>query len=170
MSIVEKVKHEIVSVVILTLYFMTWLGFLMLLKYLLLADYEIRFSGISKAVVGSLVLAKVVLVLEYVPLGKWVRSQAAWVDVVLRTVMYSVGVFVVMVLEKVFEGRQEQGGFIEAINALFAQVDIYHLWLSLICVSAALLSYNIISVLHKNLGKGVLLRMLLSPTPSEPVK
>jgi hypothetical protein len=169
-STVEKVKHEIVSVAVLMLYFLTWLGFLMLLKYLLLADYEIQFSGISKAVVGALVLAKVVLVLEYVPLGKWVRSQAAWVDVILRTGMYTAGVFVVMVLEKAFEGRQEHGGFMEAMNALFTQVDIYHLWLNLICVSAALLSYNIISVLHKNLGKGVLLRMLLSPTPAEPVQ
>ena len=167
MHAVEKVKKELVSVVVLTLYFLTWLGFLMLLKYLLLANYRIEFSGISVAVVGALVLAKVVLVLEYVPLGTWVRSQAAWVDVLLRTLLYTWGVFIVLVAEKGLEERHQYGGFVKAVIALFEKVEIYHLWMSLICVSAALLSYNVLSVIHKNLGKGAILRMLLSPLPAQ---
>ncbi len=167
MTAVQKVRKEIEAVIVLTLYFLAWLGFLMLLKYLLLSDYEIEFSGVSKAVIGALVLAKVVLVLEYVPLGRWVRSRPAYVDVLLRTIMYTAGVFVVMVAEKAFEERHEHGGFVDTVFTLFDRVEIYHLWLSLICVSAALLSYNILSVIHRTLGKGALLRMLLSPLPAE---
>jgi hypothetical protein len=170
MSVGQKIQQEIKAVVVLTLYFLTWLGFLMLLKYLLLAEYRIEFSDMSKALIGALVLAKVVLVLEYVPLGKWVRARPAWVDVVLRTVMYTAGVFVVMVAEKGFEGRHEYSGFAGAVNALFVHVEIYHLWLSLLCVSAALLSYNILSVIHKNFGKGALLRMMMKPLPAEPIR
>ena len=170
MPTLERVRNEIVSVMTLTLYFLVWFGFLMLLKYLLLSNYEIEFSGMSKAVIGALVLAKVVLVLEYVPFGAWVRSRAAWVDVVLRTTMYTAGVFVVMVAEKAFESRSEYGGFVEAATALFARVEIYQLWLDLICVCAALLSYNILSVIHKNIGKGALMKMLLSPLPAQPVQ
>ena len=57
---------------------------IVLLKYLVLAEYQVAFHGLSVALVGALVLAKVVLVLEHVALGQWVRARPAWVDVVLR--------------------------------------------------------------------------------------
>ena len=170
MSRSQKIMKELVALVSLMLYFSVWLGFLELLKYLILADYQIAFIGISMALVGALVLAKVVLILEYVPFGAWVRSRAAWVDVALRTTLYAFGVFVVLLLEKAFEGRHEYGGFVASLNAVFQHADIYHVWLNFICLSGALLSYNILSVVRKNLGKGTLLRMLLSPLPEEPIE
>lgn len=170
MKIWQKVKEEILLVVSLTLYFLSWLGFLMLIKYLLLADYQIEAVGFSIAFVGALVLAKVVLILKGVPMGPWVRSKAAWVDVVLRTVLYSFGVFVVLVLEKGFEDRHKYDGFTASVVTLFEHTDIYHFWLNLICLSVALLSYNILTVVQKNLGNGALLRMFLQPLPDNPTK
>ena len=93
MSIAQKLKHEMVAVLWLTLYFGCWLGVLVLIKYLILAEYQVDYSGFSIALVGALVLAKVVLVLEYVPMGAWVEARAAWVDVLLRTILYIFGVF-----------------------------------------------------------------------------
>ncbi|MGD2160547.1 MAG: hypothetical protein PVG94_05160, partial [Gammaproteobacteria bacterium] len=98
MGVAQKMLHEVKAVIALTLYFGIWLGALVLLKYLILAEYHIPFNRFSVVLVGALVLAKVVLVLEYIPLGSWVRSQPAWVDVVLRTTMYAFGVFVVLLL------------------------------------------------------------------------
>lgn len=167
MGVAQKLKHEIVTIVSLTLYFLAWLSFLMLLKFLLLSDFQIEFTGFSIALVGALVLAKVVLILEYVPMGEWVRSKAAWVDVTLRTSLYIFGVFVVLLLEKGFEGRHEHGGFTAALTSMFESADIYHVWLNFICLSVALLSYNILSVVRKNLGKGALLSMFIRPLPDD---
>jgi len=74
-SLQQKLKDEIKAVAITTLYFATWLGLLVLLKKLILEEYQIEFHGLSVALVGALVLAKVVLVLEHVSLGTWVRSR-----------------------------------------------------------------------------------------------
>ena len=165
MSIAQKFRHEIAAVIALTLYFGCWLGVLVLLKYLLLAEYHIAFNHFSVALVGALVLAKVVLVLEHVSFGAWVRSRPAWVDVVLRTVLYAFGVFVVLLLEKAFEGRHEYDGFGASLVMQFQHADSIHVWLNTICLSAALLSYNMLSVMRKRLGKGALLRMFLTPLP-----
>jgi len=165
MSIALKLKHEIAAVAFLTFYFGCWLGALVLLKYLLLSEYQIAFSGMSVALVGALVLAKVVLILELVPLGVWVRAQPAWVDVVLRTALYSFGVFVLLLIEKAFEGRHEYGGFGASLTAVFQHADVYHVWVNTICLSGALLSYNLLSVVRKRLGKGALLRMFSTPLP-----
>jgi hypothetical protein len=139
----------------------------MSLKWLILADYRIEFHGFSLILVVVLVLAKVVLVLEHVPLGTWVRNRPALVDVIFRTVLYALGVIVVLLLEKAFDGRHEYGGFGPSLMAVFQHVDIYHVWANAICLSGALLGYNMLSVIRRNLGGGGLMRMFLSPLPEE---
>lgn len=165
MSMTQKLKHEIEAVITLTLYFGCWLGALVLLKYLILAEYQIAFHDLSVALIGALVLAKVVLVLEHVSLGAWVRAQPAWMDVLLRTALYAFGVFVLILLEKAFEGRHEYDSYGASLIAVFQHADVIHVWLNTLCLSVALLSYNMLSVVRKNLGKGALLRMFLMPLP-----
>jgi len=167
MSFQQKVKKETKAMALAGFYFATWLGVLMSLKWLILADYRIEFHGFSLILVGVLVLAKVVLVLEHVPLGTWVRNRPALVDVIFRTVLYALGVIVVLLLEKAFDGRHEYGGFGPSLMAVFQHVDIYHVWANAICLSGALLGYNMLSVIRRNLGGGGLMRMFLSPLPEE---
>lgn len=163
MSLQQKLIHEIRSVGLATLYFGCWLAVLLLIKQLVLAEYRIQFHGISKALIGALILAKVVLVLEHVPLGAWVKQRPAWVDVLLRTVLYASGVVVVLVLEKGFEGRLEYGGFLQALSAMWKHEDVYHLWVNVIVIAGALLVYNALSVVRDHLGEGGLLRLFLIP-------
>jgi hypothetical protein len=166
-NVAYKLKREIEAVLLLTLYFGSWIGSLVLLKYLILAQYEIAYDGLAVVLLGALVLAKVVLILEYVPLGAWTKTSPAWIDILLRTALYALGVLVVLIIEKAFEGRHDHGSFSASFMALFQHTDINHVWLNTLCVTAALLSYNILSVVRKNLDKGAMLRMFLSPLPEE---
>ena len=165
MSLVQKLKDEIRKVALTTLYFATWIGMLMVLKVLVLEEYRIEFGAWSIDLVGALVLAKVVLVLEHVPLGAWIRTRPAWVDVILRTALYAMGVFLVLLLEKAFEGRHEHGGFGPSLMSVFQHADMPHVWANTICLSGALLGYNLLSVVRRHLGDGGLTRLFLSPLP-----
>jgi hypothetical protein len=160
-------KDEFKAVGITALYFGCWIAGLLLIKSLVLAEYEIVFHRWSMVVVGALVLSKVVLVLEHVSLGAWVRARPAWVGVLLRTVMYSLGVAVVLAMEKGFEGRHEYGGFTHALRHLFQQADMYHVWANTIALSGALLGFNALTVVREHLGKGGLLGIFLSPHQEE---
>jgi hypothetical protein len=166
MSLQQKLKHELKAVGVAALYFGSWIAALVVLKQLVLAEYQIAFHGLSLALVGALVLSKVVLILEHVSLGAWIRTQPAWVDVVLRTALYSFGVAVVLVLEKGFEARHEHGGFGPAVAALLQKRDIHHVWVNTICLSGALFGYNLLSVVRRHLGEKGLRRMFLSPLPT----
>ena len=165
MSFKQKVKDETKAVGVAALYFGCWIGALVLLKSLILAEYQITFHGWSAVVVGALVLSKVVLVLEHVSLGAWVRARPAWVHIVLRTVLYTLGVAIVLVLEKGFEARHEYGGFVPALRQLAQQKDVYHVWANTLCLSGALLGYNAISVVRQHLGEKGLRRIFTSPLP-----
>jgi hypothetical protein len=168
MSLWQKLKKEIKVVALAAFYFATWIGVLIILKELVLAEYRIEFRGLSLAVVGALVLAKVVLVLEHVPFGAWIRTRPALLDVILRTVLYSLGMVVVLLLEKAFEGRHEHGGFVPSLVSVFRHAEIHHVWVNTICLSGALLGYNALSVVRRHLGEGGLLRLFLSPLQEEP--
>jgi hypothetical protein len=168
-NIKEKLKHELESLALAMLYFGIWIGLLMVIKKLVLAEYKIEFNGLSLALFGAFVLAKVVLVLEHVPLGTLVRGRPVWVSVLARTVLYAFGVFVVLLLEKAFEGRQEHSGFGPSLFSVFHHTDINRVWANTICLTGALLVYNMLSVVRRHLGKGGLLRLFLSPLPEEKI-
>jgi hypothetical protein len=72
-----------------------------------------------------------------------------------------------LLLEKGFEGRHEYGGFVPALLSLFQRADGYHVWANIICLSGALLMYNVITVLRKCIGEGPLIRVFLKPLPDE---
>jgi len=159
----DKIMAEIRALALAMAFFSVWLGAFILLKTLILAEHEIQFRGVSMMLVGALVLAKVVLILEHVPLGSWISRQPAWVDVVVRTALYALGALVVMALERAFESRHEHGGFGSALGAVTRGVNLHHLLASLLCVSGALLVYNISSVLRESFGPGVVLKKLMEP-------
>jgi hypothetical protein len=105
------------------------------------------------ALAGALVLAKVVLVLEHVPLGAWVRTRPALLDVILRTALYALGVLVVLLLEKAVEGRHEHSGFGPSLVAVFQHAEVHQVWVNTICLSGALLGYNVLSVVRGHLAE-----------------
>ena len=165
MSFKQKLIEELKEVAITTLYFAIWLGVLILVKKLILAEYHIQFGGLSLVLVGSLILAKVVLILEHVPLGEWISRRPAMYDVVVRTTFYAFGVLVVLLLEKAFEARHEYGGFLAALGRIFQHRDIPHVWANTLCIAGALFMFNVLTVVQEHLGERGLGRLFLSTPP-----
>ncbi|WP_373034146.1 hypothetical protein, partial [Sulfurovum sp.] len=60
-----KILNEVKVIIVLGVYFASWLASMMLIKYLVLAEYHIKINDISMVLMGALVLSKVVLILEH---------------------------------------------------------------------------------------------------------
>jgi hypothetical protein len=166
MSVKTKIVEEAKSIFWTSLYFLIWFGALMLIKQLLLKEFKIEFNGLALVIIGALVVAKSVLILENVPLSKS-ESRIAIVVILKRTLIYLAGVFIILVLEKSFEGYKEYGGFFNALKNLANDANMYHIWVNVICVFGALFFYNFGSFLLKYLGKGGMMELLFSPYPNE---
>jgi len=165
----RKILREIKSVGLITLYFALCFAVMMLLKHLVLAQHEIQFRGLSLAIVAALVVGKVVAVLEKVPLGPWVRRQPAALDVVVRTLIYTLGVFVVLLLERSFKLRHQAGGFGSALVSVVENRDSARVWATTISVGGTLLAFNLVSILRRHLGKRALIRLFFV-TPLQDVE
>ncbi|MGA6925146.1 MAG: hypothetical protein WBY88_05650 [Desulfosarcina sp.] len=167
MRIHQRLVNETKALVIAAIYFGCWIAGLLLVKYLVLAEYQIAFTGWTMVLVGALILSKVVLVLEHVSLGAWVHAQPAWVEVLLRTILYSLGVALVLIIEKGIENRHAYGGFVQALQQLVHHENAHHVWANTVCISGALLGYNMLSVIQRQLGKGTLKRIFFSSLAKE---
>lgn len=165
MSFSERFREEIASIGLTTLFFATWFAMLVLLKWLVLAEYSIEFTDVSIVLIGALIVAKVVVILDKVPIDLWTRDRPAFVHVLVRTALYGVGILVVLLLEKAFESRHEYGGFVSALTQVFRHQDIPHVLAATIGVTGALLMFNALLVIQRHLGEGGILRMFLSPLP-----
>lgn len=162
MSFGAKLIKELKLLFWTSLYFFIWFGALMLLKVLMLQEYEFEFYGASMVIVGALVAAKSVMLLENVPLMRS-KSPPAIVEILLRTLLYMAGVFVILVLEKSIEARHEYGGFFSALKNLASHADRYHIWVNVICMFGAVFVYNTAAAVKAYLGEGGLIKILRNP-------
>lgn len=165
MSLKAKLMHEVRTVGTYTAFFGVWLLLSMLAKSLVLAEYRISAFNLSTALIGALILAKVVLVMEHVPLAGWLRQRAAWLVVVERTVLYGFGVVVVLLIEKATEVRHEQGGILNALLGVLRHKDLPHVLATALSVTGALLVFNVLTVIKRHLGDSGLLKMFMVPLP-----
>jgi hypothetical protein len=167
MGIAEKVREEVKALGLTTLFFATWFAVLMFLKWLVLTEYDIGFFDFSLALIGALIVAKVVLILDSVPLERWMRNRSALAHVAVRTSLYGLGILIVLLLEKAFEARHEYGGFVPALIQIPRHQDISHVVAAAIGVTAALLIFNVLFVIRRYIGAGELLRIFVSPLPEK---
>ena len=159
MNAKEKLVNELKALGLITFYFGLWVGLILFLKKLLLAQYGIRFSALALALIGTLLLAKVVLLLEHIPIGSWCRKQPKVVPVILRTIIYVLAVLVMLTIEKAFETRHEFGSFARALVKVYQHPEYPRVLFNTICLGLALLGFNILSVLREHFGKKGLHRL-----------
>jgi hypothetical protein len=158
-----KLAVELKSLGLMMLFFAAWFIPLVAIKNLLLESYQVPMTHLSAAIIGALILSKVVMVLEHVSLGAWVARRPAWVDIVLRTLLYTLGVALVLLLEKAFEARHDAGGLWPAVNTVLDHPDINHVWVNVICVGGALFSFNLLDMLRRHIGQQSLIGLLAKP-------
>ena len=163
MSFIEKVKHELKEVGIVTLYFLICFGIILLLKKLFLAEYKVQFNALSAAVIGALVIGKVVVVLDKTRIGnRFQQSHAAFLDVFYRSLVYTFFVGLVVAAEKVFHASHETDGFVSAVLHALEKTDINHFWATVIGVFLSFVGFNVLSTVSRRLGEGELVRLFFS--------
>ena len=153
MPIMQKLRDEVISMALLTGYFGVWIGTLALLKTLILAEYRIEFHGFSLALVGALVLAKVVLILRGRVFMQAFPNYYGIVRVLYKTIIYLVGVFVILAVERVVEAYGDAGGLLTALKHVAETRKIYHVMAVTLLVGVLLTAFNCWEELLREVGR-----------------
>ncbi len=166
MKIFKKLLKEIKGAGLISLYFLFCFSIVLLLKKLFLASYGIEFYGLSKAIVGALILGKVVLILDKTSLGNRFQNNPIYIDVIYRSLVYASIVFLVLLAEQTFHLYQESGSFKSAIIERYGSRDLNYFIATNLCVFLSFIVYNVFTAIDRHLGKGKLKKLFLSSKSS----
>lgn len=167
MSFKEKIKEEIKHMGSVTLYFFFCFAVILMLKKLFLASYQIEFFALSSAVLGALVIGKVVVVLDNTSIGNRFRSGPLYIDVAYRSFIYTVAVFIVMVIERSFHAYSESGNLISAVIETFEGRDVAQFWATTLCVFLTFIGYEVVAAISRYMGEGELAMLFFSTNSKE---
>jgi uncharacterized protein involved in response to NO len=132
--------HEIKSILTAMLFFLTCFAVTVVLKDLMLEQYDIT-AGVSASVLMlSLVTAKVVVLFERVSFGR----QTGYVEHGLSE-------------------RKDAGGFFTAIAKAFQHPDMPIILATLICVTLAFVVWTTFAVLRRAIGRDRLVAAFMDP-------
>lgn len=162
MSMGERVRHELREIGLVTVYFLVCFGIFLTLKKLLLEEYHVSVYVFHAAVIGALVVAKVVVLLEKTSFGNRFRHGSLIAHAMWRSLVYTAVVFVVTLAEHLVEAYLDQGDLEPAVAGLWASKDFDHLLAANLCVALSFLLYNTFTELDRRLGRGSIRRLLFS--------
>jgi hypothetical protein len=163
MKFLHWLVHEIRAILTAMLFFLTGFAVIEVLKTLMVEQYDVTAANSVRVVMLALVTAKVVVLFERVSLGR----QVGAVEVLLRTVIYSLAAFAFLLLEHGISERKEAGGFFAALSKAFQHPDMPIIWATLLCVSLAFVVWSAFAVLRRSLGRDRIVAAYLSPPPPQ---
>jgi len=159
----QTIKRELEEVGRVTLYFLFCFGVILTLKKLFLADYQIKFYALSTAVIGALVAAKVVVVMDHARAGtRFDTSRSLATEVAYKTLVYGVAAAVVVCAEELFHAYRATGGLEVAFADLWAHLDKNMIMAKVLCVALAFAGYHLYAGIDRRLGEGTLRRIVWS--------
>jgi hypothetical protein len=158
----ERIRREVREIAFVTLYFLSCFLFFLLLKKLFLEEYHLEITIFHTALIGALVVAKVVVLLEKTSFGSRFRSASPFAHVLWRSLCYTAIVFVVTLAERLFHLYREHSELSRALSELWAARDLHHFIALNLCVGVSFLIYNCFSEIDHHLGEGGLRRLFFT--------
>jgi len=163
MKILHWLRKEGKAILILTLYFFFCYGMLVILKKLILLHYNISFFGFGAAVLGALISAKAVLIVESTPLAKILRESAPALKVIYDCLLYTTLALILLYAEKTFEIWHQEGTLRMAFFTVGKNEGLSVFCATVIWAGLAFLGYAIFAAIGRHLGHGELIRLFFTP-------
>ena len=162
MNILKFIIKESKEVFLVSSYFFLCFCVIVLLKKLFLAQHGIEFHGLPLAILGALILGKVVVILDKTSFGNAFKNSALFINVIWRSLIYSIIAFAALYAEQIYHHYHKSGSLNSAIFERFSERDLDNFMATSICIFLSFLVYNIFSEIDRNLGKGQLFKMFFT--------
>lgn len=153
------IKHELHEIIPPTVFF--FIAFLLILvtKKLVLEDYGIEASAVAAAVMGALIVGKVVLIVDHFPFVNKFPGKPLIYNVTWKTALYLIAAFLVRYLEHLIEFARKYGSAIEGNRHLLAEVIWSNFFLIQVWLSVLLLVFCGFRELVRAIGREKVIRM-----------
>lgn len=155
----QKLKHELRELIPVTVFFFVAFQLLALTETMMLEQYGIRVSVFLSAAVGALVVAKVVLIADHLPLINRFPEKPLVYNVIWKTFIYFVASLLVRYAEHLVDVWRDAASFAEANRRLLDEIVWPHFWGVQLWLLVLLLIYCAFRELARALGRDRIIRL-----------
>jgi hypothetical protein len=149
----EKVRHELIeyafNVVYLTLVFAAFIQY----RRFLLAEYSITYTNYWLALIGGLILGKVVMIGGVFRLGRWLEDKPLIIPTIYKALLFCVLVVIFRIVEYAIKGLLHGDGLAKSLGEFFAQKGIDEVLANSLVVLVALIPFFAVKELGRVLGR-----------------
>jgi hypothetical protein len=161
MKFSNKIMSELREIGSVTLFFFIGFLFITTIFKLLLEDYQIKFYALSKALLGALIIGKVVIISN-----KWsglhmFKKHPGYINILYKTLVYIIGVFTVLAIERIIDSYKEMGTISLAVKNALETRTVHHVLAITLLITFFFLIYNSMEQIISRTGKQKLLSIFL---------
>ena len=158
-------RREFVLVWPIFLFFLVAFLIQLLIIKLAVAQFSIRLTAFSKAMVGALLAAKAVLILNETPLARKLESYRRIVAVAVKTLLYGFCALLLGCIERLLEALRGTGSLDRAFRSVIGQANLYRFLAWVLGISFIFAIYFAWSEINERMGEGVLWSLFFQAPP-----
>jgi len=144
-----------------TLYFLV--GFLLMgfLFKLVLANFQIKFYFLTKALVSALIIGKVIVVLRKTPLHNPFPLARGYVCILYRSFFFTVGIYLAIIIERSIKSYLKVEDWEMAISNTLARASMDRIIALTVCAFLLVLVHNVFEEIREKIGHEKIMEVLL---------
>jgi hypothetical protein len=147
------------------LFFFAGFMFELLIIKLAVERLSVEVSTFSTAIVGALLAAKAVLVIDQTPLERSLQHSRRVIAVAAKTTFYGLATLILGYLERLFEAWHRTGSLDAALRHMIENANEYRMLAWVLGISAIFAAYFALFEISQRMGKGALWSLFFEPPP-----
>lgn len=166
MKLLEIFKHEFRLVLPPTIFFFIAFVLIATTKRLILREYNVPLTGFAEALIGALIVGKVVLLTDKLPFVNKFPDHPLFYNIAWKSSIYFVATFLFRYAEHLISFLRQHENFAEANQHLFNEIIWPHFWLIQMWLAVLFLLYSTIRELIRVIGKQEIMRIFFGTRAS----
>ena len=159
MKLFETLKKDFLELLPPMIFFFIAFVLILTTKRMILSEHQISWTGFGMAVVGGILVGKVVLMVDKLPFVDKFPDRPLIYNTLWKSLLYFLAALVVGYLDQLVHFLRKHEGLMEANRHLWAEVVWPHFWLLQMWLAVLFLMFCAMRELIRVLGKDKFIRL-----------
>jgi len=162
MKLLKTIKHDYLELLPPAIFFFIAFSLILITKRLILSEYGISWTGFGAAIVGALMIGKVVLIADKMPFVNRFPDRQLIYTASWKCLIYFLVAVLVQYLERIVPLLMKHGRIVEANRHFMDETVWTHFWLIQMWLAVLFFIYCAMRELVRAIGREKVIKMFFS--------
>jgi hypothetical protein len=159
MKLLKTIKHDYLEILPPAVFFFVAFSLILVTKKLMLREYGISWTGFGAAIVGAMLVGKVVLIADKLPFVNRLTDRPLMYNTFWKSLIYFLAAVLVQYLDRIVSLLAKHESLMEANRRFLDEIAGPHFWLIQMWLAVLFFVYCALRELVRVIGKDTVVRM-----------